>query len=263
MLFFISILMHLTTRLKESLRPALIHLACGAVVAAAVAALLFFFWYPWPYDEFSGGRNLFLLVMGVDLVCGPLLTLLLYTRTKPIGLLTVDLVLILFVQASALYYGLHVAYLARPVYLVAEYDRLKAIAYGDLPAQEIQNLPPELRTGFWKKPLIVGIRPPASVEEKNKVMFDAARGGRDYGDRPEFYIPYGSASAQISLSRGRRLKDFLAAYPSLQSWANEYALRKSTSIENIKYLPVIAREDWIAVLDDNGYVSGFVKGDGF
>lgn len=29
------------------------------------------------------------------------------------------------------------------------------------------------------------------------------------------------------------------------------------------YLPVIARQDWVAVLDQQGQIQGFLRGDGF
>jgi hypothetical protein len=29
------------------------------------------------------------------------------------------------------------------------------------------------------------------------------------------------------------------------------------------YLPVIARQDWVAVLDKQGQIQGFLRGDGF
>ena len=255
--------MSISDRLNESLRPAALHLFLGLLAACALATLLFFVWYPSPYDQFSGGRDLFVLLMGVDVICGPLLTLLLYTRNKPKKLLVLDLSLVLLIQIAAFTYGLHVAWQVRPVYLVAEYDRLKTITNADMTEQDKQSIQPALRSGFWDRPKIVGIRKPTSTAEKNKVMFESAQGGRDYGERPDFYIPYGAASAKISLERGRRLADFLKLHPEFQTWAAGYAVRQNMNPDQIKYLPVMAREDWIAVLDDNGYVVEFLKGDGF
>lgn len=255
--------MSISDRLNESLRPAALHLFLGLLAACVLATLLFFVWYPSPYDQFSGGRDLFVLLMGVDVICGPLLTLLLYTRSKPKKLLVLDLTLVLSIQVAALIYGLHVAWQARPVYLVAEYDRLKAITNADMTEQDRNNIRPELRSGFWDRPKIVGIRKPKSIAEKNKVMFESAQGGRDYGERPDFYIPYESASAKISIERSRRLTDFIKLHPESQPWAEKFAARQNMRIEQIKYLPIMAREDWIAVLDGNGYVVEFLKGDGF
>ena len=37
----------------------------------------------------------------------------------------------------------------------------------------------------------------------------------------------------------------------------------AANIKNLYYLPVVARQDWIAVLDMNGNILGFLKGNGF
>jgi hypothetical protein len=38
---------------------------------------------------------------------------------------------------------------------------------------------------------------------------------------------------------------------------------KSIPTNEWKYLPVLGREDWIALLDQSGMIRGFLKGDGF
>lgn len=255
--------MQIQIRLRQSLRPASIHLLFSMVIACIIAGVIFWIWYPWPYHEFSGGRNIFLLLIGVDIVCGPMLTLLLFTTAKPKKLLYMDLGLICSLQVVALLYGVSMAWSARPIYLVAEIDRLKVITRSEIADADIERLPEGLRTGIWKRPIIVGIREPYSIDEKNKVLFESLQGGRDYAERPEFYIKYAERSAQKSLERGRDFLDFLQKYPSLTVWAEDYARRKNIPIELIKYLPIRAREDWIAILDQNGYVDDFVKGDGF
>ena len=47
------------------------------------ALLVFAVWYPYPYREISGGRDLFLLVVAVDVVLGPLITFAVFNRAKP------------------------------------------------------------------------------------------------------------------------------------------------------------------------------------
>lgn len=255
--------MYIAARLKSSLRPAAIHLIGGVVAASAIAILLFFIWFPWPYDEFSGGRNLFLMLIGVDVVCGPLLTLVLITEKKSKKLLVLDISLVLLIQVAAMTYGLHIAWQARPIYLVAEIDRFKAITKGELSDSDIQKLPPDLRSNFWKQPMVVGIRPPVSIEEKNRVLFDSVKGGRDYAERPEFYVTYDELVAKKSFAAGRNIADFIQKYPALAKWATEYSDRIKIPISEIRYLPIVAREDWIAILDQNGYIVEFLKGEGF
>lgn len=262
MLFCFSA-MHFPTRLRQSLPIAAVHLAGSVLVAACLAALILWVWYPHPYDAFSGGRTLFFLLIGVDMVCGPLLTLLLYTKTKPPRLLFIDFGLILFLQSAALSYGIATAWHARPVYLVAEVDRFKAISRSELTSEDIAKLPNDLRTDIWKKPMIVGIRPPVSVQEKNSVLFESLQGGRDYAERPEFYTHYNAESASKALSRAKQIEYFLEKHPESRSWVENYSSKSKIPIKDMKYLPIVAREDWIAILDSDGYIAEFLKGDGF
>ena len=56
---------------KDRALAAFAHLGLSLAVAALAAALVFFVWYPYPYNEVSGGRELFFLVVAVDVVAVP------------------------------------------------------------------------------------------------------------------------------------------------------------------------------------------------
>ena len=94
-------------------------------MASVAALLVLWVWYPYPYGLLSGGRHLFLLLMGVDVVCGPLLTLVLFNPTKPRRELLTDMALVVCIQLAALAYGLYTAQEARPLFLVHEVDRFR------------------------------------------------------------------------------------------------------------------------------------------
>ena len=67
-------------RVRAASRVAAVHLLASVCVAMAVAALVLWVWYPAPYDQLSGGRHLFFILIGVDVVCGPLLTWILFNQ---------------------------------------------------------------------------------------------------------------------------------------------------------------------------------------
>ena len=71
-----------TQRAWPAIRAALLHLAGSVLVAALAAALVFLVWYPHPYGLLSGGLHLFLILVSVDVVCGPLLTLVLFNPSE-------------------------------------------------------------------------------------------------------------------------------------------------------------------------------------
>jgi len=251
------------SRYRVAAQAAGIHGLCSALVASLAAWLVFAVWYAYPYRELSGGRELFLLVVFVDVVCGPLLTFVLFNPKKPRKELWMDLGLVALIQLSALGYGMWTVWEARPLYLVHEVDRYKVISAPDVDSKELKGLPANLKPQFWAGPQTVGIRPPKNAEEHNKVLFEAATGGRDYGARPEFYIPFDGAAALKSLSRAKPLALFLQKHPDQQDAARKLAFEKSADMAQWLYLPVIGRQDWVAVLDKQGQIQGFLKGDGF
>lgn len=81
----------------------LVHLGLSAVIFLVLLYLIVFHWYPQPYFTTDGGWQGVRLITGVDLVLGPLLTLIVYKVGKP--RLRLDLTLIGLVQTVALAWG--------------------------------------------------------------------------------------------------------------------------------------------------------------
>ncbi len=255
--------MYSSVRLFPALRASGIHLLGSIVVAALAAVLVFNVWYPHPFDALSGGKELFFLVVTVDVICGPLLTLVLFNTAKPRAELTRDIGLVVLIQLLALMYGLWTLWQARPLFLVQEIDRFKVIAAPDLDRKALAALPTQLKPTLFSGPIIMALREPKDAEERNKVTLESVVGGRDYAERPEFYIAYDETAALKSLKRAKSLSNFLQKYPAQQAQAQAQAQRMGVEVESMTYLPIIARQDWIALLDRRGHVKGFLKGEGF
>ena len=252
-----------TKRPHAALSAAFIHLSFSFLVAVIVATLVFGLWYPFPYRELAGGRELFLLVIVIDVVCGPILTFVLFNPSKLRDELWRDLTLVAFIQVSALAYGVLVVQQARPLFLVQEIDRFKVIAALDVEANAISELAEGLQPKLLRGPLVVAIRSPNNVGERETVLRESVLGGRDYAERPEFYLPYEGENALKSLQRAKPLAVFLQKQPDQLTAAQKLAVEKKADITQWMYLPVVARQDWIAVLDKQGQIQGFLKGDGF
>ena len=94
------------TRVKAALSAGFKHLILSALVASLAAAVVFGLWYPGAYSALAGGRSLFLLLIAVDVVCGPLLTTIVYSPAKPRSELIRDIGIIVGLQFAALVYGL-------------------------------------------------------------------------------------------------------------------------------------------------------------
>ena len=250
-------------RFNAAIKATSIHLLCSVGVALLAATVVLGLWYPFPYRDLAGGRELFFLVVAVDVVCGPLLTLVVFSPAKPRAELWRDLGLIALLQLAALGYGMHTVWQARPLFLVQEVDRFKVIAGPSLDDAAVAALPAALQPHWWKGPQTVAIRDPKDSKERNKVLFDSIQGGSDYAERAEFYLPYQGEDALKSLRHAEPLALFLQKQPSQQDAARQLAAEKGADMAQWLYLPVVARQDWVAVLDKQGQIQGFLKGDGF
>ena len=149
------------------IRAFLVHLAISASLVGALAAAVYFFWYPPPYFGFDGGWNVLRMVVLVDVVLGPLLTLVVFRRGKPE--LKRDLSIIGGLQLAAFIYGAGLMIEYRPAFVVyaeknfysvpwpdivpntRDLERLKAMRPDRGPAMVVLALPdnPSERQGIW------------------------------------------------------------------------------------------------------------------
>ena len=250
-------------RLVFAARAAGIHAVCSMLLAALAAIFVFDLWYPSFFRFVAGGQSLFFLVVSVDVVCGPLLTLVLFDPRKPRAELARDLALVGLIQLAALSYGLWTVWQARPLFLVLEVDRFRVIAAPDLNINALKSLPPELMPKWWSGPLIVGLLPIKDPSIRKSLMLEAVAGGRDYSQHPEYYLPYSSEIGLQAIARFKPLEIFLALHPDQRSNIQDILLHHGLSLNEVRFLPVVGREEWIALLDKNAQIVGYIKGDGF
>lgn len=259
--------MSLHLRIKAATKAALLHFLGSVLVATVAAVLVFLVWYPHPYGLLSGGLKLFLILVTVDVVCGPLLTLVLFNPKKPRRELVTDMSLVVVIQLAALAYGMHTVHQARPLFLVHEVDRFRVVGLPDYQGhdvtQALASLPPALRPAFTSGPVTVGVRPPDSKEERQGVLFESMYGGRDYAQRPEFYVPYDSAYQLLVLNRAKPLAAFVERFPELANDADSLLRSTGVKLDVAKFLPVLHKQEWVAVMDAQARIIGFLPGDGF
>jgi hypothetical protein len=97
---------------------ALVHFLFSVCVFALFVGILLLFWFPNPYFSASGGWQGLRIVAAVDLVLGPLVTLVIFNTKKSRRELISDISVVVFIQLAALSWGLKAVYEQRPVAVV-------------------------------------------------------------------------------------------------------------------------------------------------
>lgn len=229
-------------------RASLIHLVLSLVVASLVAALIFLVWYPWPLHNMLGGLGLLGLIVGVDVICGPLLTLLLWNQRKTRLALAVDCTLIAVIQLAALAYGLYTVAESRPVHIVFEVDRLRVVSAVDIDPAELPEAPANLRRLPWTGPTWLSIRAPRSADELLRSV-DQSMAGKDPALRPGWWQSYEQGVPDL-LRRARPL-DVLAKARSAQQPLLDKAVREAgVDAAEIVWLPLTSYRnmEWVVLL---------------
>jgi hypothetical protein len=229
-------------------RAFLIHLTASAVIVGTLCAIIFFIWYPAPYFSTNGAWGVLRILVGVDLILGPTLTLVLFKPNKPWLLLDVSVIAV--IQLAALIYGATVIYQERPYYAVFAVDRFEVLAYTDVDSSMIQY--EELR----HKPLIgpilaVANRPENQVEFQRLLEETLFEGKPDIERRAEYWSPYESGSAQV-IERSRPLTELRDSTADASAKVLSFVDAIDLSIEQLAFVPVTGKEDaFVFVIDTN------------
>ena len=95
----------------------------------------------------AGGRDLFLLVTTVDVILGPVLTFSVFNPAKGLPPLASRPGRHRLASSSAaLGYGLHTVFIARPIAMVFEVDRLRLVTAHDVAIEELPDALPQYRS---------------------------------------------------------------------------------------------------------------------
>ncbi|WP_310736806.1 TfpX/TfpZ family type IV pilin accessory protein [Roseateles terrae] len=225
-----------------------VHLAASVIVAALAAAVVLILWYPWPYRIVSGGQDLLFILMAVDVVIGPLLTLAVFNLTKPRKELRRDLLIIVVLQVLALGYGLRTVYLARPAVLALEVDRFRVTTANDVLVSEFPQALPQYRALSMTGPELVSTARPTDAQREEAIMLSFS--GADLGARPSYWRPWDAAARAQTIKTGKPLDEWLKRNPEQATVVREAAARTGRPVEQLLFLPMLARRtDWSVLVD--------------
>ena len=142
----------------------LVHIGASAALIASVFTFIYFIWFPHALAAASGGLEGLGIVAAVDVVLGPLLTLVIYDIAKSKAHLARDIGVIVFLQLSCLFGGVLVVYEARPLAIVHAFDTFHVLSQANFDALDLDSGVLNKFSGNYPKMLYVDL-------EKNSIAF--------------------------------------------------------------------------------------------
>ncbi|MEO6171747.1 MAG: TfpX/TfpZ family type IV pilin accessory protein [Arenimonas sp.] len=184
-------------------KASFIHLLISFLIVGSAAAYIVYFWYPPALMHMAKADRLLMLIAGIDLIVGPLLTLIIYKAGK--RHLKLDLAIIGLIQFGFLAYGLYTTWSSRPVFLVAVPDRFELVFANEITPKRLaeSRLPQFKKIGFTK-PVLAGALMPKDSKDKEDIMFSAVGGQGDIQTMPKYFVEYSSVAKSL-LTHSRSL----------------------------------------------------------
>ena len=220
-----------------------IHLGLSILVATGVVLLLYYVWYPQPFFDASGGKFLLMLLVGVDVVLGPLITLIIFDTKKKS--LKFDLAIVALVQIAAICYGVYSMYLARPVFVVFSVDEFIVVPATDVdPKMMAQVTRPEFKSLSLNGPKYAYNMPQTSG--KDLLAMSLSLGAL----APQYYLPYAEKAGEAAKA-GKPLADLLKRQPQAKETIEMALKQHGKNTADVVYFPLSAKVMTMTVLLDS------------
>jgi hypothetical protein len=213
------------------IRATFFHFLISCLVGVILFSLFWFVWYPAPMLIAIGGHEIFLLIIGIDVILGPALTLVIFKSGKKY--LKYDLLAIVSMQIFAMLYGISTLMEARPVYVAALGDKFQVIQATEVIDANLAKA--KTRLPMWG-PLWVGTKAP--LDKLDVLMAeDMARVGAGRGHLPQLHIPYEDMS-EIIVKHAQDISLLEARNPSQAKEIHLWLKKHDCDEISAKYQPI-------------------------
>jgi hypothetical protein len=167
-----------------------LHLLASFIALTLIFGSLYLGWYRWPGWYLADVSEVVLVMAGVDLVIGPLMTFVIANSNKPRRALARDISMIAAVQLIALAYGGVSLWNGRPLYYAFSENVLQLVQAYDIDAKELslaRDQKAELIPHWYSLPRWIWAPLPQDSEERGRIVTSAITGGDDVISMPRYY----------------------------------------------------------------------------
>lgn len=219
-------------------KAAAIHLSISAAIATAVLATMLALWYPPSLFAAMGGRELVLLIVGVDVAIGPLITLIIFDTQKKE--LIFDLMVVAALQLGALSYGVYALHAGRPVFIVFTGQNMAVASAANIDPEElVKGRAEDFRQLSLTGPRLVAAVAPSNRQELTDLLF-AGLAGIGIHQLPRYFVPYAERRTQV-LEAALPLKEFVAEGEDAHR-LRTYLEGSGKKVDSLRYLPVTTKK---------------------
>lgn len=181
--------------MNQRLKFFLYHLSISILIALIVTGIIFFLWYPYPLAQAVGVIHLCIMLILIDLIVGPLMTLLIYK--KDINSFRMDLSIIIIIQIAALIYGLHSITQGRPAWIVFNQNKFELVRVNDQFIENTEHIHKQFQTTSWTGPQYAAAVPSQNMKQRQDDLFMDALGGVSLAQRPKRYVTLSHVKQKI------------------------------------------------------------------
>ncbi len=226
---------------RDKLRAFGIHLGISLLIFSVLLYLVLVHWYPQPLFATDGGWRAIRIITAVDLVLGPLLTLIVYRRGKP-GL-KFDLAAIAVVQAAALAAGVWIVHGEHPaVVALVERELYTVPAYR---LREAGVAPGAVGRRFRAgRPPLVVVDLPEDDEAYRALLKESVAAGRPLSTYVERYRDITPATLAVLREAAVDVDGYLARWPRFRDRVAAFRRRHGQAADRFLYLELRSRYHW-------------------
>ena len=233
--------------MSERIKAFLIHLVISLVALAAILYVVVFIWYPPPFFAADGGWQGVRIIMGVDLVLGPLLTLAVYNPAKGLTKLKRDLITIGIIQVCSLAVGTWIVADQRTRMVSFANNRFVSMTETQIRESGIsEQVYASLKT---QHPPMAYVRLPDDPAEREQVVMGNL-GGTPLFKRGDLYEPLTRENRMKIVDQGFNIDHVASVNPDLRPIVDEFLRQNDRSADQVVALPLYCRYAVLSLILD-------------
>jgi hypothetical protein len=229
-----------------------LHLLASAGVLTLIFGSLYLGWYRWPGWYLADVSVVVLVMAGVDLAVGPLLTFVIANDRKPRRELARDIAIIATLQLAALIYGSASIWSGRPLYYAFSETVLQLVQAYDLNAEESELARRQhagLAPHWYSLPRWIWAPLPADPDERNRIMAAAITGGDDVISLPLHFKPWEQGLPSLK-KQLKKVDDVAYFNPAQKSLLKQRVRAAGFDTDQLNSIPLTGRgKPLLAVFD--------------